>query len=122
MAHLLFLEGGFVKDEVHSNHLDKNRAIAERIAQCSQPGSEITQCHHNLWISGRDDEEIGIYVQDDGPAPYQIVQVGAAQTYQPVGRSTQTHLVTFRGKGTWRRSRNWKPLGKVTVSSRVYLW
>ena len=98
MAHLLFLDSRFVKDEVNSNHLDKNSAVAERIAQCSQPRGEITQCHHNLWISGGDDEEISIHVQDNGPTPYQVVQIGAAQTYQPVGRSTQTYLVTFRGK------------------------
>ena len=94
VAHLLFSECRFVKDEVDSNHLDKNCAIAERVAQCRQPGSEITQCHHNLLVGGGDDKEIGIHVQDDGPTPYQVVQIGAAQTYQPVGRRTETCLIT----------------------------
>ena len=87
--HLLILNCGFVKDVIHSNHLGKNGAIAERVAQCSQPGSDIAQCSHNLWVSGGDNEEVCIHVQDDGPAPYQVVQVGAAQTYQPVRRRTQ---------------------------------
>ena len=94
VTHLLFLECRFVKDEVDSNHLDKNRAIAKRVAQCCQPGSEITQCHHNLRVSGGDDKEICIHVQDDGPTPYQVVQIGAAQTYQPGGKRTQTCSVT----------------------------
>ena len=91
MTHLLFLEGRFVKDGVDSNHLDKNRAIAERIPQCSQPGGEITQRHYNLLVGGGDDEEICIYVQDDGPTRYQVVQVRAAQTYQPGRRRAQTY-------------------------------
>ena len=88
--YLPFLRRGFVKDVIHSNHLGKNGAIAERVAQCSQPGGEITQCHHNLLVGGWDDKEICIHVQDDGPTPYRVVQVAAAQTYQPAGRRTQT--------------------------------
>ena len=80
----------FVEYVVYSNHLGKNGAIAERVAQCSQPGSDIAQNSHNLWVGGGDDEEIGIHVQDDGPTPYQVVQVRAAETYQPVGRRAQT--------------------------------
>ena len=88
--HLLILNCGFVKYVIHSNHLGKNGAIAERVAQCSQPGSDIAQCSHNLWVSGGDNEEVCIHVQDDGSAPYQVVQVWAAHAYQPVGKSTQT--------------------------------
>ena len=63
------------------NILGKNGAIAERVAQCSQPGSEIAQSSHNLWVGRGDDKEICIHVQDDGPTSYQVVQVGASQTY-----------------------------------------
>ena len=45
----------------------------------------IAQCSHNLWVSGRDDEEIDVHVQDDCSKPYQVVQVGAAKTNQPEG-------------------------------------
>ena len=90
MPHLLILGRRFFKDVVNSNHLGKNGAIAERVAQCSQPGGDVAQNSHNLRIGGGDNEEIGIHVQDDGPTSYQVVQVGAAQTYQPVGRKTQT--------------------------------
>ena len=79
----------FVKDVIHSNHLGKNGAIAERVSQCSQPGGDIAQYSHSMWISCGNDKEIGVHVQDDGPTPYQVVQVGAAQTYQPVRRRTQ---------------------------------
>ena len=76
--YLPFLRRGFVKDVIHSNHLGKNGAIAERVAQCSQPGSEITQYSHNLRIFGGDDKQKCIHVQDEGPSPYQIVQIVAA--------------------------------------------
>ena len=75
---LPFLGCGVV---IYSNHLGKNGAIAERVAQCSQPGSEIAQSSHNLWVGRGDDKEICIHVQDDGPTSYQVVQVGASQTY-----------------------------------------
>ena len=65
----------------HSNHLGKNGAVAKRVAQCYQPGSDIAQCDHNLRVSGGDDKEICTHVQDDSPNPYQVVQVGASQTY-----------------------------------------
>ena len=77
VSYLLFLGSGVVKDKVDSKHLGKNGSIAERVAQCSQPWSEIAQCSHNLLVSGGDDEEICTHVQDDGPNPYQVVQVGA---------------------------------------------
>ena len=70
-----------IKDVVYSNHLDQNSAIAKRVAQCCQPGSDIAQSSHYLQVGGRDDEEIGIHVQDDGPNPYQVVQFRASQTY-----------------------------------------
>ena len=79
----LLLRCGFVEDIVYSNHLGKNGAIAERVAQCSQPGSDIAQCNHSLHVSGRDDKEICSHVQNDSPNPYEVVQVGASQTYQP---------------------------------------
>ena len=84
---------GFVKYVIHSNHLGKNGAIAERVAQCSQPGSDIAQYSHSMWVGCGDDKEICIHVQDDGPAPNQVVQIGAAQTYQAVGRKTQSHNI-----------------------------
>ena len=68
-----FVGAWVVKDEIHSNHLGKNGAIAERVALCSQPGSEITQYSHNLQIFGGDDKQKCIHVQDEGPSPYQIV-------------------------------------------------
>ena len=37
----VFLLCRFVQDMVHSNHLGKNGAIAERVAQCIQPTSEL---------------------------------------------------------------------------------
>ena len=77
----LFFGCWVVEDVIHSNHLGKNGAIAERVAQCSQPGCKIAQHGHNLRVSGGDDIEIGIYVQDDGPNSYQVVQVGTPQTY-----------------------------------------
>ena len=49
-----------------------------------------------MQVGGRDDEEIGIHVQDDGPTPYQVVQFRASQTYQPVGRRTETlHIYIY---------------------------
>ena len=77
----LLLGCGFVKDEVDSNHLGKNGAIAERVAQCSQPGDEIAQCSHNFWVGSGDDKQKCIHVQDEGPNPYQVVQIVAAQKY-----------------------------------------
>ena len=100
--YLLFMRCGFVKDVIHSNHLCKNGAITERVAQCSQPGGEIAQYSHNLLVGGGDDEEICIHVQDDGSNPYQIVQVGAPQTYQPVERRTQTTLQYYTVKPVYK--------------------
>ena len=77
----LFFGCWVVKDVIHSNHLGKNGAIAERVAQCTQPGSDIAQHGHNLRVGGGDDKEICSHVQDDGSNPYQVVQVGAPQTY-----------------------------------------
>ena len=31
-----------MQDVVHSNHLGKNGAVAEGVAQCVQPGSDLT--------------------------------------------------------------------------------
>ena len=86
----LLLVCGVVKDVIHPNHLGKNGAIAERVAQCSQPGSDIAQHGHSMLIKGGDDKERCIHVQDDGPNSYEVVQVGAAHAYQPVGKSKQT--------------------------------
>ena len=44
--------------------------------------SYIAQNGHSKRVSGRDDEEVDIDIQNDGPAPYQVVQVGAAQADQ----------------------------------------
>ena len=93
-SYRLLLRCRFVKDVIHSNHLGKNGAIAERVAQRSQPGGDIAQYSHNLLVGGGDDEEICIHVQDDGPNPYQVVQVRAAQTYQPVEENTN-HVTTL---------------------------
>ena len=49
----------------------------------------IAQCSHNLWVSGRDDEEIDVHVQDDCSTPYQVVQVGATKTNQPAGEQSE---------------------------------
>ena len=95
MLHLLILGRRFFKDVIYSNHLGKNGAIAERVAQCSQPGGEIAQNSHNFLVGGgvggRDDEEIDIHVQDNSSTCHQVVQVGAAHTYQPVGRTLTTY-------------------------------
>ena len=72
-----------VKYEVNSNHLGKNGAIAERVAHCSQPWGDIAQHSQSLLVGGGDDKEIDIHIQDYGPTHYQVVQVWAAQTYQP---------------------------------------
>ena len=53
---------------------------------CSGNGSVksyIAQNDDSTWVSSRDDEEVDIYIQNDGPTPYQVVQVGTAQTDQP---------------------------------------
>ena len=36
-----------------------------------------------MCVSSGDNEEVDIYIQNDGPNPDQVVQVGAAQTNQP---------------------------------------
>ena len=36
-----------------------------------------------MWVSGGNDEEVDIYVQNDGSSSYHIVEVGATQTDQP---------------------------------------
>jgi len=41
-TYVSLLLGGIVQDVVHSNHLGKNGAIAEGVAQCIQPGSDLT--------------------------------------------------------------------------------
>ena len=76
-----------VKYEVNSNHLGKNGAIAERVAHCSQPGSDIAQHSQSLFVGGGDDIEINIHIQDYRPNHYQVVQVWAAHTYQPRERT-----------------------------------
>ena len=45
--------------------------------------SYIAQNDHLMCVSSRDNEEVDIYIQNDGPNPDQVVQVGAAQTNQP---------------------------------------
>ena len=37
-----FLQCGSVKDQVNSSHLGENGAIAEGVAQCSQPRCDLT--------------------------------------------------------------------------------
>ena len=61
---------GIVKDVIHSNHLGKNGAIAEGVAECNQPGGDIAHHSNNLWVGGN--KEIDTCVQDDGPTTYQI--------------------------------------------------
>ena len=51
----------------------------------------IAQCSHNLWVSGRDDEEIDVHVQDDCSTPYQVVQVVATETNQPEREQSKNH-------------------------------
>ena len=63
---------GIVKDVIHSNHLGKNGAIAEGVAECNQPGGDIAHHSNNLWVGGGDNKEIDTCVQDDGPTTYQI--------------------------------------------------
>ena len=81
---------GIVKDVIHSNHLGKNGAIAEGVAECNQPGGDIAHHSNNLLVGGGDNKEIDTCVQDDGATTYQIVQFWAAQTYQPGERRAQT--------------------------------
>ena len=49
----------------------------------------IAQCSHSLWVSGGDDVEVDIHVQNDCSTPYQVVQVVAAQTNQPEGEQSK---------------------------------
>ena len=53
--------------------------------------SYSAQCGHNLWVSGRDDEEIDTHVHDDCSTPYQVVEVVAAETNQPAGEQSEDH-------------------------------
>ena len=101
--YLPFLRRGFVKDVIHSNHLGKNGAIAERVAQCSQPGSEIAQYSHSMWISGGGGKKVDIHIQDDGPTPYQVVQVRTAHTYQSGGRKNIRCIFTVHSIWTVTR-------------------
>ena len=49
------------------------------------------QCSHNLWVSGRDNEEIDTHVSNDCSTPYQVVQVVATETNQPEGEQSENH-------------------------------
>jgi len=42
--------------------------------------SYIVQNGHSISVSGWNNEEADIYIQNDGPSPYYVVQVGATQT------------------------------------------
>ena len=42
----------------------------------------MAQNAYDFGVSGGDDEEVDIDVQNDSPTPYQVVQVGAAQADQ----------------------------------------
>ena len=58
----LFFGCDVSKYVIYSNHLGKNGATAERVAQCSQPGGDIAQYSHYLWISSGNDIKIDINV------------------------------------------------------------
>ena len=51
----------------------------------------VTQNADDFRVSCGDDEEVDIDIQDDGPAPYQVVQVGAAQADQ-----SGEHMITYQ--------------------------
>jgi len=42
--------------------------------------SMSVQNGHSISVSGWNNEEADIYIQNDGPSPYYVVQVGATQT------------------------------------------
>jgi len=48
-----------------------------------------------MWVSGWNDEKVDIYVQNDGPSSYHVVQVGATQTDQPVGDNRSIVLMAM---------------------------
>lgn len=57
----------------------------------------VAQNDHNLWVSGGNEQEVDMYVQDDGSPYYQVVQFGAAQMSQSVGqRTTKDTLSSHR--------------------------
>lgn len=47
------------------------------------PSSYIAQNDNSTWVSSGDDDEVDVYVENDGPTHYQVVQRGAAQLDQP---------------------------------------
>ena len=49
-----------------------------------------------MWVSGWDDEEIDTNVQDDCSTPYQVVEVGAAETNQPAGEQSEDLMPMYQ--------------------------
>lgn len=72
-------------DIIHSEHLDKDGSIAERIANGCKPWMQVAQNWHNCFISGRDDYQDHIQVENDGSYTYDVVQVGAREANESGG-------------------------------------
>jgi len=75
------------------------------------PNSYIAQNDHSIWISSGDNEEVHVYVQNDRPTPYQVVQVWAAQTNQP-GEGSMTNnsvIVSMHSNTTCQAPYSYKP-------------
>ena len=80
-----------MKQVVDSAHFDDNSPIAERVAEGSQPGSEVASHRDCSRVRTWHWKEAEVNVENDGSSSYQVVEVRTAEANQP-GENTITGI------------------------------
>ena len=80
---------GVSVDEVDSEHLHEDGAVAQGVPDGGEPRVQVAQNSDDRLIRGRDDQQYHVEIEDDGTDANDIVQVGAGQADQP-GRAGKT--------------------------------
>ena len=80
-----------MKQVVDSPHFDNNDSITERVAEGSQPGSEVASHRDCSRVRTWHWKETDVNVENDGSSSYQVVEVRTAEANQP-GENTITGI------------------------------
>ena len=80
----LFVSRRVIEDVVNPCHLDKDSAVAERIAYGRQPWSQLAQASCHALAGPGNHKEDGVYVEDHGTNTDQVVELRACQLDKPM--------------------------------------
>ena len=92
----LLARRGIGINEVDSEHLHEDGAVAQGIPDGGEPRVQVAQNSDDRLIRGRDDQQYHAEVEDDGTDANDIVQVGAGQADQPgQGRGREKSIYKY---------------------------